>query len=186
MTKLSRAICFATEKFDGIVRKASSYPAIFHSLETAAIARSVCDDEDVACAAVLHDTVEDAGVKLEEIGEKFGERVMKLVGSETEKQFPGADPKDTWVMRKTESLKRLRESVDIGTKVMWLGDKLSNMRSFALMHDKLGDEMWREFNQKDPIKQKNYYTAIVHELECFADTDEYRELAALTRRVFGE
>lgn len=186
MNKLSRAICFATESFDGKCRKASSTPAIFHSLEAAAIVQSLCEDEDVVCAAVLHDTVEDAGVTMTEIIENFGERVAFFVESETEEKYPEKNPSDTWLTRKERTLEALKNSTEIGVHAMWLGDKLSNMRSFSKLQDRLGEGMWEFFNQKDPIAQRKYYQAIADELGVFADTDPYKEYTGLIKKVFGE
>lgn len=184
MNKLSQAICFATEAFDGIYRKADASPAIFHSLEAAFIAQSVCNEEDVVCAAILHDTVEDANVKLSDIAEKFGERVAFLVASETENKYSEEKSDETWMLRKEESLKTLKESTDIGIKALWLGDKLSNMRSFARQYDRVGNKMWLNYNQKDPQAHEHYYRIIAGELEVFADSEEYREFVTLINKVF--
>lgn len=79
MDKLSEAICFATAAFDGMERKVDKQPAILHSLEAATITQTLTDEKEAVIAAVLHDTVEDAGVKIGEIIERFGNRVAQLV-----------------------------------------------------------------------------------------------------------
>lgn len=186
MNKLSRAICFATKCFDGKYRKAEKCPAIFHSLETAAIAQSVCDDEEVVCAAVLHDTVEDTAATIDEIKEKFGDRVAFLVASETEEKYPEKNPTDTWLIRKERTLAVLKQSTDIGVHAMWLGDKLSNMRSFSRLKDRMGNEMWNIFNQKDPKEHLKYYQLIANELNVFSETNAYKEYILLMNKVFGE
>lgn len=186
MTKLSRAICFATESFDGKHRKADNCSAIFHSLEAAAVVQTICDDEDVICAAVLHDTVEDTSVTLPEIEEKFGERVAFLVASETEEKYPEKNPSDTWLIRKERTLSVLKESTDNGIRALWLGDKLSNMRSFSRMKERMGDEMWDLFNQKDPREHEKYYQTIAKELAVFSDTQAYAEYKGLIKKVFEE
>lgn len=185
MNKLSEAICFAAEAFDGKRRKGENTPAIFHSLEAAAVVQSLCDDEEVVCAAILHDTVEDTDARLSEIKERFGERVAFLVESETEEKYSEKNPSDTWLQRKRESLKVLRESTDIGVRALWLGDKLSNLRSLSRLKDSLGDGMWQFFNQKEPDAHRQYYEAIAAELTAFADTPGFRELTALINKVFG-
>lgn len=186
MTKLSEAICFATEAFDGKHRKAENTAAVFHSFEAAAIAQTLSDDEDVICAAVLHDIVEDTAVTISQIEEKFGERVAILVGSETEEKYPEQNPSDTWLIRKEKTLEELKNSTDIGVRVMWLGDKLSNLRSLSRLKDRLGDKMWDAFHQKDPEAHKKYYKAIVDELAAFSETESYKEYIALINKVFGE
>ncbi len=186
MNKLSSAICFTTESFDGKHRKAENAPAIFHSLEAAAIVQTVCDDEDVVCAAVLHDTVEDTAVTIDEIKEKFGERVAFLVASETEEKYPEKNPSETWLIRKERTLQVLKNSTDIGVRAMWLGDKLSNMRSFLRLKNRMGDDMWNIFNQKDPKEHLKYYQIIANELKAFSHTDAYKEYILLINKVFGE
>jgi len=60
-------------------RKYTNEPYIVHPKAVAEIVKSVTDDNAMICAAWLHDTVEDAGVTLQEIEEKFGSEVMVLV-----------------------------------------------------------------------------------------------------------
>lgn len=186
MTKISNAICFATESFDGKFRKGEKNPAIFHSLEAAAIAQTVCKDEDVICAAVLHDTVEDTAVTMDEIKEKFGERVAYFVASETEEKYPEKNPTDTWLIRKERTLEVLKNSTDIGIRALWLGDKLSNLRSFASLKEQMGNEMWNVFNQKDPKEHEKYYQIIANELSVFSGSRAYEEFVGLIKTVFEE
>lgn len=186
MTKLSEAICFATEAFDGKYRKGEKKAAVFHSFEAASIVQTICDDEEVVCAAVLHDTVEDTGVTISEIEEKFGKRVAMLVQSETEEKYPEKNPSDTWLLRKQSTLETLKNSTDIGVRIMWLGDKLSNMRSLSRLKEQMGDNMWDIFHQKDPEAHRQYYQAIAKELEVFSHTDSYKEYIALIKKTFGE
>ena len=80
-----------------------------HPLEAASIAGMLTKDEDIICAAVLHDVVEDTDRQLEEIRELFGDRVAELVSSETENKRRYLPPEATWRIRKEESLKHLKE-----------------------------------------------------------------------------
>lgn len=185
MDKISNAICYATQLFDGKYRKAEKCPAIFHSLEVAQIVQPICNDADVICAAILHDTVEDANVSISEIKERFGEKVAYLVKCETEDKLREQNPSDSWIIRKTKSLEILKEHTEIEVKVLWLGDKLSNMRSFSRLQDIEGNEMWNHFNQKNPNEQKKYYETILKELENFKDESAYKEFCFLVNKVFG-
>lgn len=185
MDKLSEAICFATEAFDGMKRKVDGHPAILHSLEAATITQTVTDEEEAVIAAVLHDTVEDAGVKIGEIMERFGDRVAELVLSETENKRVRQNPADTWRMRKEESVAVLRQTSDPGIKALYLGDKLSNIRSLSRSLEIYGDAMWQQFNQKNPAEHRWYYTSIADALADLAHTAAYREYVALIDRVFG-
>ena len=87
MLKFDRAVVFATEAHSGQKRRGSNAPYIIHPLEVATIAATLSDDEDIMCAALLHDTVEDTEVTIEEIEENFGPHVRRLVASETENKY---------------------------------------------------------------------------------------------------
>ena len=83
--------------------KKSDLPYILHPMEAAVVVGTMTDDQNVIAAAALHDVVEDAGVTIEEIEEKFGKRVRELVASETEDKRADLPPSDTWRIRKEES-----------------------------------------------------------------------------------
>ncbi len=185
MDKLSEAICFATAAFEGMLRKVDRQPAILHSLEAATITQTVTDESEAVIAAVLHDTVEDAGVKIGEIIERFGDRVAELVLSETENKRVNLSPDETWKERKKESIEVLKKTEDLGIKALYLGDKLSNMRSLHRSFERHGDGLWGNFHQKDPKEHKWYYTAIAESLAVFSDTAAYKEYVYLIDKIFG-
>ena len=114
MELVSEAIAFAVKAHDGMRRKKSEAPYILHPMEAAVIVGTMSDDQNLIAAAALHDVVEDAGITLDEIKEKFGQRVFELVGSETEDKRADLPPSDTWRIRKEESLAVLESTEDIG------------------------------------------------------------------------
>jgi len=185
LDKLSEAICFATAAFDGMERKVDRHPAILHSLEAATITQTLTDEKEAVIAAVLHDTVEDAGVGIGEIIERFGDRVAELVLSETENKRVKQDPSDSWRIRKEESIAVLRKTEDLGIKALYLGDKLSNIRSLYRSFKIYGNDLWKNFNQKNPAEHKWYYTSIREALEVFSDTVAYNEYSYLIDKIFG-
>ena len=124
---LQRAIEFAVTAHEGTFRKMTKIPYIVHPIEVMKIVCRITDDEEVCAAAVLHDTVEDTFATKEMIREKFGERVAVLVAAESEDKRVGTPEKDTWRIRKQETLTHL-ETADRDTKIICLGDKLANMR----------------------------------------------------------
>ncbi len=184
MDELGKAICFATAAFNGKVRKCEGHPAILHSLEAAAITQSVTDEPEAVIAAVLHDIVEDTDTSLEELRKLFGSRVAELVASETEDKQPNVDPRDSWRSRKLASLKLLRDTGDMGIKALYLGDKLSNMRSLYRAKTKLGDGMWNMFHQKDPQAHYWYYRTIADYLKEYSHTTSYQEYMELIHKTF--
>ena len=151
--RLDDAIEFATKKHTEQTRKRENTPYILHPLEAAAVAAELTKDEDVLIAAVLHDTVEDTDTSIDEVREKFGNRVAELVESETENKREDLPPEETWEIRKKESLEHLKNSTDPAVKILWLADKVSNIRTLYRLYQKEGDALWNHFNMKDIKKQ---------------------------------
>ena len=186
MELVSEAIAFAVKAHDGMRRKKSEAPYILHPIEAAVIVGTMSDDQNLIAAAVLHDVVEDAGITIEEVEEKFGSRVRELVESETEDKRADLPPADTWRTRKEESLAALKNTQDIGVLMVWLGDKLANMRSIYRDWKVEGDAMWQRFNQKNVSEQAWYYSSIVKLTERLSDTSAWIEYKTLTEIVFGK
>lgn len=184
---LNDAICFATQAHAGQTRKMANTPYILHPLEVAVIISTITGDENVMAAGLLHDTVEDCDVDPKEIKSRFGARVSALVQSETEDKLSQRPASETWMERKEESLLMLRHTKDRDVKILWLGDKLSNIRSFYREWLRQGEQMWQALNQKDPKMQGWYYRTIAEYLkEELSDTAAYREYVDLVNRIFGE
>ena len=186
MELVSDAIAFAVKTHDGMRRKKSESPYILHPMEAAVIVGSMTDDQNLIAAAALHDVVEDAGVTLDEVEERFGKRVRELVQSETEDKRAELPPEDTWRIRKEESLEELKNTDDIDVLVLWLGDKLSNMRSIYRDWKVEGHAMWQRFNQKDVNQQAWYYRTIIKLTDRLSNTSAWLEYKALTEIVFGK
>ena len=186
MELVSEAIAFAVKAHDGMRRKKSEAPYILHPMEAAVIVGTMTDDQSLIAAAALHDVVEDADVTIDEIEEKFGRRVRELVESETEDKRAELPPADTWRIRKEESLLVLKNTEDIGVLMVWLGDKLANMRSIYRDWKIEGDAMWQRFNQKDVGEQAWYYSSIVELTKRLDHTSAWIEYKTLTEMVFGK
>ena len=186
MELITEAIEFAAKVHDGMRRKKSNTPYILHPLEAAVIVGMMTDDQEVIAAAVLHDVVEDTSVTIEEIEEKFGKRIRDLVESETENKRPDIPPSETWRIRKEESLKVLQEANDIGVLMIWLGDKLANMRSIYHEFQIKGMSMWEKFNQKDVNEHAWYYYSIAKLTERLSHTSAWKEYRSLLELVFGK
>lgn len=186
MTVFDRALCFAIEKHEGQIRRMNHIPYILHPMEVATIAGTITNDLDVLAATVLHDTIEDANVTEQELREKFGDRVADLVLTETEKQYADIDPVKSWRMRKEGSLQMLRTTQDNAVRIMWLADKLSNLRSFELGIQQSGDKFWEEFHQKDLSAQAWYYHSIAECLTPLQDTRAYQEFVSLIDKLFKD
>ena len=184
MNVLDEAICFAAEKHSGQVRKMRAIPYILHPMEVASIIGTITTDMNTMAAGVLHDTVEDCDVAPEEIRERFGPRVAALVASETEDKLSNRPAAETWQERKEESLLMLKHTKDPDVKILWLADKLSNIRSFYREFLVVGDAVWQPLHQKDPAKQQWYYETIAEYLSDLADTAAYQEYVELVHKLF--
>ena len=181
----SKAIVFSASAHDGMRRRKSDMPYILHPMEVGVIVGTMTDDQEVIAAAILHDVVEDAGVSIDEIGEKFGARVMELVASETENKREDLPPEDTWRIRKEESLEKLRNTDDIDVLRLWIGDKLSNIRSIYRDFLVEGNAVWNKFHQSDIKMQGWYYRSIMKYTERLSGTLAWEEYKMLVEKMFG-
>ena len=186
MELVSEAIAFAVKAHDGMRRKKSESPYILHPMEAAVIVGTMTDDQNLIAAAALHDVVEDAGITLVEVEARFGKRVRELVASETENKREDLPPASTWRIRKEESLNVLKNTDDIAVLMVWLGDKLANMRAIYRDFKVEGVQMWQRFHQKDVSEQAWYYRSIAELTQRLSDTSAWLEYKTLTDQVFGK
>jgi len=182
MTLLTQAVIFAATAHDGAVRKGTDIPYLVHPMEAAAIAASLTSDEELLAAAVLHDVIEDCGVTAQELETRFGARVAGLVFAES--QVPQGDPRESWVARKREAVRRLRVATP-EEKLIALCDKLSNMRAISRDYERDGEAIFFKFHQHDKRLHAWYYHSCVELLRSeWEDTDAWRELRGLVLEVF--
>ena len=186
MGRLTDAMNFAIAAHGEVRRKGDGLPAVLHAMEAAAVAASLTSDEAVLAAAVLHDTVEDAGVDLEDIRARFGERVAGLVWAESEDKMTHLPPEESWRVRKEAAIEQLRAAQDPGVAVIALGDKLSNLRALYRSKERQGAAMWACFHQRDPEAHHWYYRTIAEVLSPLAASAAWREYDWLLRQVIDE
>lgn len=184
MELVSRAAVFAVQAHDGMRRKKSDIPYILHPMETAAIVGSLTTDQETIAAAVLHDVVEDTSVTIEEVAAQFGVRVAELVAAETEDKRKQMPPEQSWRLRKEEAIALLRRTTDLHVKMIFLGDKLANMRAIYQQWVYEGDAMWQGFHQTDPAQHGWYYRTIAENVREFEDSLAWKEYDGLIRIVF--
>ena len=184
MELVSEAVVFAVKAHDGMRRKNSESPYVLHPLEAAVIVGTMTDDQNLIAAAALHDVVEDAGITMDEIEQRFGPRVRELVECETENKREELPPEETWRVRKEESLQVLKNAKDPAVLMVWLGDKLANIRAIYRDWKVEGDAMWQRFHQSDPAVQGWYYTTIAELTKSLAHTAAWTEYNTLTQIVF--
>jgi len=185
---ISKAIQFATVAHQNQYRKVTDDTKepkkayILHPLEVGIIVSQILYDEEIICAAILHDTVEDAKVSFESIGKIFSPRVLKFVESQSEDKYR------TWQERKDHTVAFLKQNTtEREIKIITLADKLSNIRAIKrdLDNPDIGIGVWDRFNEKNSKLQGNYYMGIVEGLSDLCDIPEYKEFAKIVLEVFG-
>ncbi len=186
MTLFDEAAAFSLKAHNGQKRKFSDKPYFLHPMEVAVIASTMTDDPEVLAAALLHDAVEDAGVSIGEIEQKFGKRVASLVASETEDKMTDIPASESWLERKKRTLAMLKNSEDRGVRIIWLSDKLSNLRSFVHEYRREGDLIWSRLNQKDRLMHRWYYSSILESLDDMKQEDAYLEYRKCFEELFNE
>lgn len=185
---LDRAICFAAVKHAGVSRKGSSVPYVTHVLEALEIVSRMTEDEEIRAAAVLHDTLEDTDATKDDLIDLFGSRVADLVAAESENKREDLPAEDTWKIRKQETVRHLAgASTDI--RMLALGDKLSNIRAMTRDYREMGEDLWKKFNQQNPVLQGWYYGSLANifgQDEVIRKTDACREYYELCSQLFSK
>ena len=183
MSTVEKAINFAVKAHKGMQRKSKTRPFILHPLEAMLIVSTITEDEDVLAAAVLHDVIEDTPYTKQDIEKEFGKRIADLVDSESENKREGQDPKETWMIRKRETIEHLSKS-SREVKLICLGDKLANLREMARDYRKNGKTLWEVFNSTREM-QNWYYWAVLSVLKPeFEGTPAIKEYEDLLRELF--
>lgn len=121
--QIKKAIQFAARKHHGHMRVSKHpLPYITHLFSVALLVAEDGADDDTVSAALLHDSIEDAGATREEIVIAFNERVAELVTEVSEdKTLP-------WKERKLKYLAHLENCSDEALLIA-IADKVDNIES---------------------------------------------------------
>lgn len=156
-----KAIRLVAEAHDGQFRKGSRLPYITHLMNVMKILIELgCDDEIVA-AGILHDTLEDTDVVIEDIEKLFGNRVAELVkgASEERESTESYNGKASWKTRKEHTIQFLVDKATHDQLLVACADKMDNITSIQADYRRLGEVLWERFNAGRQ-EQQWYYTAI--------------------------
>jgi guanosine-3',5'-bis(diphosphate) 3'-pyrophosphohydrolase len=128
---IERAHALAERAHEGQSRL-SGEPYIEHPLAVAGILADLHLDSDTLAAAILHDTVEDTDVSLDDIREQFGAQVAKLVEGVTKL---GKIRMRTKEQVQAENIRKMLVAMaeDIRVVLIKLGDRLHNMRTAQVL-----------------------------------------------------
>ena len=189
--KICRAYEYAAELHDGQYR-VSGEPYISHPVAVAELVAGLGLDTDSICAALLHDTVEDCGEKVNEelIRQKFGYTVAMLVSGLTKlTQIPFADKEE----QEIENLRKmfLAMSKDVRVIFIKLCDRLHNMRTlYAKPEDKRRITALETMQVYAPLAHRLGMQKIKQELEnlslSYLDPIGYNEVKNDIDRRYGQ
>ncbi|MDQ0973740.1 (p)ppGpp synthase/HD superfamily hydrolase [Neobacillus niacini] len=178
MDIVEKALQIASKNHEGQYRKNSDIPYITHPVAVGMMLLKSGYSEEIVAAGILHDTVEDTPLSLDEIKWEFGPKIAELVegSSEPDKSLP-------WKARKEHTIEFLQTaSEDIRAVVC--ADKLHNIRSIMRDYEQVGEEVWSRFNAGKE-QQRWYYTNIVESLGLQSSFDLLIELRKEVDKFFG-
>lgn len=165
--KIQKAFELANEAHKAQLRY-SGQPYIIHPLAVAQILLDLGMDSDSVVAALLHDTVEDTDVTIEELTKEFGEDVALLVGGVTKL---GKVPLSTKEEQQAENIRKmlLAMSHDIRVIIIKLADRLHNMRTL--------DFMAPQKRRDIALETLEIYAPLAHRLGIRTAKEELEDLA---------
>ena len=135
-TRVEKAVEVATRAHEGQFRKTGE-PYIVHPLAVKKILEEWGMDEDTVIAGVLHDTVEDTNLTLDDIRKDFGESVAFLVDGVTKLSTArtGMRDIDTYLPETKDNFLRLLIALgdDIRVLIIKLADRLHNLRTLSAL-----------------------------------------------------
>jgi (p)ppGpp synthase/HD superfamily hydrolase len=189
-----KALEIAAKYHQGITRKGTDFPYIVHPVEVALILQENGMESSVIAAGLLHDTLEDAALTADKLKELFGEEILQLVIGASEK--PEDRENTLWYERKKHTIDYLKDA-PLRVKYIICADKLSNVKSMIRDYQKMGDEIWDRFMNKDKKlngkqytreykkkKQQWYYENIVKNLKELEGLKMYQELEEAVTELF--
>ena len=134
--RVKHAIAVAREAHEGQLRKTGE-PYIVHPLAVKKILEEWSMDEDTIIAGILHDTLEDTDLTLEDIKKEFGDSVAFLVDGVTKLSTArdGMRDIDTYLPATKDNFLRLMIALgdDIRVLIIKLADRLHNLRTLSAL-----------------------------------------------------
>ncbi|TCI56257.1 bifunctional (p)ppGpp synthetase/guanosine-3',5'-bis(diphosphate) 3'-pyrophosphohydrolase [Exiguobacterium sp. SH1S21] len=160
---IEEALRFAAVRHDGQFRKGTNIPYVTHPV---AVSMLLVEDRQpipVVAAGLLHDLLEDTLTTAEEIEQKFGREVARLVQAVSE---PGKH--HSWEERKRMTIQKVH-TLQYDEVALLAADKLHNLRSIRLDIEREGKQVWGRF--KRPLRDQSwYYHELLHALQPFSQT----------------
>lgn len=141
---LQKAIQFATKVHKDQYRKGKDTQYISHPLTVALILSRVTDNENVVCAGILHDTIEDSkpygSVTQRLLTEAFNADIARMVNDVTEQ-----DKNLPWLERKMAALEHIKD-MQKDSLLVKSADVLHNLSELVSDVEQNGIEVFDKFN----------------------------------------
>jgi len=180
LSPVSAAFAFASEAHQG-QRRASGEAYVSHPLAVARILAELGLDPVAVTAALLHDIPEDTEYSLDDIEERFGADVARLVSGVTKL---GKFSTLTHEQQQAENIRKmfLAMAEDIRVVLIKLADRLHNMRTLSALPPAKQLRIARQTAEiYAPLAERLGIWQIKWELEDLSfkviDPEDYRELA---------
>jgi (p)ppGpp synthase/HD superfamily hydrolase len=136
------------------VRKGTIIPYIIHPFHVGLLLQQEGCSVDVICAGILHDTVEDTDLTIEDIKRQFNNYIARIVEGCSE-----LNKADSWENRKLHTINRVK-SIDKDTGMVICADKIHNLQSILADKKVVGEDIWLRFNRGRP-QQEWYYKELL-------------------------
>jgi guanosine-3',5'-bis(diphosphate) 3'-pyrophosphohydrolase len=175
---LQRVYRFACRAHRHQLRK-SGDPYIEHCLETAKILTELRMDAITIAAGILHDVVEDTGIRMDEVRDKFGSEIARLVDGVTkisELKFQSQAEKQAENFRKMI----LSMAQDLRVIMIKFADRLHNMRTLDYLPPQKAERI--------ALETREVYAPLAHRLGIARIKWELEDLSlkALDRTAYEE
>src|SRR5437588_6010585 len=123
--------------------RATGEPYLVHPLEVALVLAGIKMDATSIAAGLLHDSVEDTSVTIEEIEREFGEQVAHIVEGVTKISKIEFASKEE---RQAENVRKMVLAMvdDIRVVLIKLADRLHNMRTLGALDRERQEQIARE------------------------------------------
>ncbi|MGG1396793.1 HD domain-containing protein [Bacillus salipaludis] len=157
MEIVEKALQTASKAHEGQYRKLTDIPYITHPVAVGMLLLKAGYLDDVVAAGILHDTVEDTDLTMEDLKREFGEKIAEIVAGCSER-----DKSLSWEKRKEHTIEFLK-TASMEIRAVACADKLHNIRSIRNDYEQVGDAVWDRF-KRGKEKQKWYYTNVVESL----------------------
>lgn len=164
--RLERAFNLGMSAHEGQVR-ASGEPYFTHPVAVANLLIDMRLDADTVITALLHDTVEDCGVELQSLADRFGDDVAQLVDGVTKLTRIAMQSSPSSVQAENFRKLLLAMSEDVRVLLVKLADRTHNMRTISFIpKDEKRQRIAREtMDIFAPLAERIGVTNLQNELE---------------------